>query len=85
MTSIKDLQSPGITFPVGPEFAAAPLKHFIGFSGVAGTGKTGACRAAAWPTEAMVVAAHEAVWLDKYWAINNRRDFVRAVRARSQG
>ena len=33
------------------------------------------------PTEAMVDAAHEAVWFDAYWAINNRRDFTRAVRA----
>jgi hypothetical protein len=33
------------------------------------------------PTEAMVDAAHEAVWFDNYWAINNRQDFVRAVRA----
>jgi hypothetical protein len=29
----------------------------------------------------MVDAAHEAVWFDFYWAINNRRDFTRAVRA----
>lgn len=33
------------------------------------------------PTEAMIDAAHEAVWFDSYWAINNRRDFTRAVRA----
>ncbi len=33
------------------------------------------------PTEAMVNVAHEAVWFDSYWAINNRRDFTRAVRA----
>ena len=33
------------------------------------------------PTEAMVDGAHEAVWFDAYWAINNRRDFTRAVRA----
>lgn len=33
------------------------------------------------PTEAMVDAAHEAVWFDAYWAINNRRDFTRAVHA----
>ena len=33
------------------------------------------------PTEAMVDAAHEAVWFDAYWAINSRRDFKKAVRA----
>jgi len=33
------------------------------------------------PTEAMVDAAHEAVWSDAYWAINSRRDFRKAVRA----
>jgi hypothetical protein len=33
------------------------------------------------PTEAMIDAAHQAVWSDDYWAINNRRDFARAVRA----
>ena len=33
------------------------------------------------PTEAMVDAAHEAVWSDAYWAINNRTDFKRAERA----
>jgi hypothetical protein len=33
------------------------------------------------PTEAMIDAAHEAVWFDAHWAINNRRDFGRAVRA----
>lgn len=32
-------------------------------------------------TEAMVNAAYEAVWFDFYRAINNRRDFTRAVRA----
>ena len=26
------------------------------------------------PTEAMIDAAHEAVWFDAYWAINNRRE-----------
>ena len=33
------------------------------------------------PSEAMVDAAHEAVWFDAAWAINGRRDFRRAVRA----
>ena len=33
------------------------------------------------PTEAMVDAAHEAVWSDALWAINSRADFKRAVRA----
>ncbi len=40
-----------------------------------------AIRALAKPTEAMVDAAHEAVWFDAYWAINNRPDFERAVKA----
>ena len=33
------------------------------------------------PSEAMIDAAHNAVWFDAEWAINNRRDFQRAVRA----
>ena len=33
------------------------------------------------PTEAMVDAAHEAVFFDGAWAINSRRDFRRAVQA----
>ena len=33
------------------------------------------------PTEAMVDAAHQAVWSDAFWAINSRRDFRKAVRA----
>jgi hypothetical protein len=33
------------------------------------------------PTETMIDAAHQAVWFDAEWAINNRRDFRRAVRA----
>jgi hypothetical protein len=33
------------------------------------------------PTEAMIDAAHEAVWFDGFWAINSRRDFQKAVRA----
>jgi hypothetical protein len=33
------------------------------------------------PTETMIDAAHEAVWFDAEWAINNRRDFKKAVRA----
>jgi hypothetical protein len=33
------------------------------------------------PTEAMIDAAHEAVWSDGFWAINSRRDFHRAVKA----
>ncbi len=40
-----------------------------------------AIRLLAKPTEAMVDAAHEAVWFDAYWAINSRRDFIRAVEA----
>jgi hypothetical protein len=33
------------------------------------------------PAEAMVDAAHVAVWWDAYWAINSRTDFRKAVRA----
>jgi hypothetical protein len=33
------------------------------------------------PSEAMIDAAHQAVWFDAKWAINSRRDFRRAVRA----
>ena len=33
------------------------------------------------PSEAMIDAAHEAVWFDAEWAIGSRRDFRRAVRA----
>jgi hypothetical protein len=33
------------------------------------------------PTDAMVDAAHQAVWFDAEWAINGRRDFRKAVRA----
>ena len=33
------------------------------------------------PTEAMVDAAHQAVWFDAFWAINSRSDFRKAVRA----
>lgn len=33
------------------------------------------------PTEAMIEAAHQAVWFDAAWAVNNRRDFKRAVKA----
>jgi hypothetical protein len=33
------------------------------------------------PTEAMVDAAHEAVWFDASWAINGRKDFRKAARA----
>ena len=33
------------------------------------------------PTEAMINAAHEAVWFDAYWAINSRNDFKKAARA----
>ena len=40
-----------------------------------------AIRPVAKPTEAMVDAAHEAVWFDAYWAINSRQDFKRAVKA----
>jgi hypothetical protein len=36
------------------------------------------------PTEAMVDAAHEAVWSDAFWAINSRADFKKAVRAMIQ-
>ncbi len=32
-------------------------------------------------TEAMIDAAHEAVWFDGFWAINRRADFKKAVRA----
>ena len=33
------------------------------------------------PTQAMIDAAHEAVWVDAARAINSRRDFRRAVKA----
>jgi len=33
------------------------------------------------PTEATIDAAHHAVSFDASWAINNRRDFKRAVKA----
>jgi hypothetical protein len=33
------------------------------------------------PTDAMIDAAHEAVWSDGFWAINSRRDFQKAARA----
>jgi hypothetical protein len=33
------------------------------------------------PTEAMIRAAHAAVWFDDAWAIANGTDFRRAVRA----
>jgi hypothetical protein len=33
------------------------------------------------PTEAMIDAAHQAVSFDDAWAINNRSDFKRAVKA----
>jgi hypothetical protein len=36
------------------------------------------------PTEAMVDAAHEAVWFDAFWAINSRSDFRKAVQAMIQ-
>jgi hypothetical protein len=41
----------------------------------------GALQPLAKPTENMIDAAHEAVWSDGLWAINNRRDFKKAVRA----
>jgi hypothetical protein len=33
------------------------------------------------PTKSIIDAAHQAVWFDAAWAINNRRDFQKAVRA----
>ena len=33
------------------------------------------------PTDAMIDAAYEAVCFDEAWAINSRRDFVKAVKA----
>jgi hypothetical protein len=33
------------------------------------------------PTDAMIDAAYEAVRFDDAWAINSRRDFVKAVKA----
>ena len=33
------------------------------------------------PTNAMIDAAYEAVRFDEAWAINSRRDFVKAVKA----
>lgn len=40
-----------------------------------------ALRPLANPTDAMIDAAHEAASFDDLWAINNRRDFKRAVKA----
>jgi len=40
-----------------------------------------ALRPLANPTEAMIDAAHKAASFDDIWAINNRRDFKRAVKA----
>lgn len=40
-----------------------------------------ALAALATPTEAMIDAAHEAVWFDAAWTINSRRNFQRAVKA----
>jgi len=40
-----------------------------------------ALRPLARPTEAMIDAAHEAVWFDAGWAINSRTDFKKAVLA----
>jgi hypothetical protein len=40
-----------------------------------------ALRPVAVPSEAMINAAHQAVWFDAEWAINSRRDFRHAVRA----
>jgi hypothetical protein len=36
------------------------------------------------PTDAMIDAAYEAVRFDEAWAINSRRDFVKAVKAMVQ-
>jgi hypothetical protein len=33
------------------------------------------------PTDAMIDAAYEAVRFDEAWAINSRRDFVKALKA----
>jgi hypothetical protein len=33
------------------------------------------------PTDAMIDAAHDAVWFDAFRAINSRSDFERAVKA----
>ncbi len=40
-----------------------------------------ALKSLARPTEAMIDAAHEAVWFDGFWAINRRADFKKAVRS----
>jgi hypothetical protein len=40
-----------------------------------------ALKALAKPTDAMIDAAHEAVRFDDAWAIENRADFKRAVKA----
>jgi hypothetical protein len=37
------------------------------------------------PTNAMIDAAYEAVRFDEAWAINSRRDFVKAVKATRAG
>jgi hypothetical protein len=38
-----------------------------------------ALRPLLYPTEAMINAAHEAVWFDALWAINSSADFKKAV------
>ena len=40
-----------------------------------------ALEALAKPTDAMIDAAHQAVWFDNAWAIETRADFKRAVKA----
>ena len=40
-----------------------------------------ALRAMLKPSDAMLDAAHEAVWFDGFWAIKGKADFRRAVKA----
>ena len=54
-------------------------KAIAGADGVRFAG-TGCAESADRPTEAMVDAAHKAVWL-AFWAINSRADPKKAVRA----
>ena len=72
-TDIVDIVGKAIAAADGGRFAADRARYRL--LAVA------AIRPLAKPTEAMVDAAHEAVWFDAHWAINNRRDFEKAVKA----
>ncbi len=66
---------------IGKAIAAADGERFVADRARYRRLAVAAIRPLAKPTEAMVDAAHTAVWFDAYWAINNRRDFKRAVKA----